>query len=113
MVGWHHRLNGYEFQQALGDGEGQGGLVCCSPGGLKEADTTERLKANDNNVGRTQGLPGSKNFEKNIMTVCHADFDKDEISMTHRGWQTLLKEPENVFGPLQAMQLCRTVRSHG
>ena len=29
MVGWHHRLNGHEFQQTLGDGEGQGGLVCC------------------------------------------------------------------------------------
>ena len=31
MVGWHHRLNGQEFEQALGDGEGQGGLVCCGP----------------------------------------------------------------------------------
>ena len=41
MVGWHHRLNGYEFQQALGNGEGQGCLVCCSPGGRKEADMTE------------------------------------------------------------------------
>ena len=34
MVGWHHRLNGHEFEQALGDGEGQGGLLCCSPWGL-------------------------------------------------------------------------------
>ena len=33
MVGWHHRLNGHEFEQALGDGEGQGSLVCCSPWG--------------------------------------------------------------------------------
>ena len=31
MVGWHHRLNGHEFEQAPGDGEGQGNLVCCSP----------------------------------------------------------------------------------
>ena len=31
MVGWHHQLNGYEFEQALGDGEGQGSLACCSP----------------------------------------------------------------------------------
>ena len=44
MVGWHHRLNGHEFQQALGDGEGQGSLACCSPWGHKELDTTERLK---------------------------------------------------------------------
>ena len=42
MVGWHHRLNGYEFEQAPGDGEGQGSLVCCSPGGCKESDMTER-----------------------------------------------------------------------
>ena len=36
MVGWHHQLNGHEFEQALGDAEGQGGLVCCSPWGRKE-----------------------------------------------------------------------------
>ena len=43
MVGWHHWLNGREFEQALGDGDGQGGLVCCSLRGYKELDTTERL----------------------------------------------------------------------
>ena len=41
MVGWYHRLNGHEFELALGDGEGQGSLACCSPGGHKESDTTE------------------------------------------------------------------------
>ena len=43
MVGWHHRLNGRESEQALGDGEGQGSLACYSPRGRKESDTTERL----------------------------------------------------------------------
>ena len=43
MPGWHHRLNGYEFEQALGVGDGQWGLVCCSPQGPKESDTTERV----------------------------------------------------------------------
>ena len=43
MVEWHHRLNGHEFEQALGDGEGQGSLVCCSPWDRKELDTTGRL----------------------------------------------------------------------
>ena len=38
MVGWHHRLNGHEFEQTLGDGEGQGSLECCSPWGYKELD---------------------------------------------------------------------------
>ena len=40
MVGWHHRLNGHEFEQTPGDSEGQGNLVCCSPWGCKESDTT-------------------------------------------------------------------------
>ena len=43
MVGWHHQLNGHEFEQAQGNGEGQGSLSCCSPWGRKEPDTTEYL----------------------------------------------------------------------
>ena len=46
MVGWHHQPNGHEFEQAVGDGEGQGSLVCCGPWGRKESDTTERLNNN-------------------------------------------------------------------
>ena len=41
MVGWHRQLNGREFEQTLGDGEGQGSLACCSPWGHKQLDTTE------------------------------------------------------------------------
>ena len=40
MVGWHHQFNGHEYEQTLGDGEGQGSLACCSPLGLKESDKT-------------------------------------------------------------------------
>ena len=43
MVEWHHQLNGHEFEQAPGDGEGQGSLECYSPWGHKELDMTERL----------------------------------------------------------------------
>ena len=43
MVGWHHRLDGHEFEQALGVGDGQKSLVCYSPWGCKESDMTERL----------------------------------------------------------------------
>ena len=46
MVGWHHQLNGHEFEQAPGDGEGQGSLECCSPWGHKESDATEQLNNN-------------------------------------------------------------------
>ena len=43
MVGWHHQLDGLEFEQALGDGDGQGGLACCGLWGRKELDTPEWL----------------------------------------------------------------------
>ena len=46
MVGWHHQLNGLEFEQVSGDGEGQGSLACCSPWGCKEWDTTQQLNNN-------------------------------------------------------------------
>ena len=46
MVGWHHQLNGHEFEQAPGDSEGQGSLGCCSPWGRRELGTTELLNNN-------------------------------------------------------------------
>ena len=48
MVGWHHRLSGYEFEQALGVDDGQGSLACPSPWGHKESDMTEGLENNKN-----------------------------------------------------------------
>ena len=48
MVGWHHRLNGHEFEQALRDGKGQRNLVCCSPWGHKATSMTKRLSNNSN-----------------------------------------------------------------
>ena len=54
MVGWHHRLIGHEFEQSLGDGEGQGSPVCCSPWGHKESDMLERLN-NSNKQRRNKG----------------------------------------------------------
>ena len=41
MVGWHHQLDGHEFEQVPGFGDGQGSLACCSPWGCKELDTTD------------------------------------------------------------------------
>ena len=54
MVGWHHRLNGHEFEQTPGVGDGQGGLVCRSPWGREESETTEgkkRRRRQDKMVG--------------------------------------------------------------
>ena len=55
MIEWHHRLNGHEFEQALGDGEGQRGLACCSPWGHKELDMTEQLNWTEVREGRNKG----------------------------------------------------------
>ena len=52
MVGWHHQLSGHESEQTclLGDGEGRGGLMCCSPWTCKESDTTKHLNNSNKNV---------------------------------------------------------------
>ena len=52
MLGWHHRLDGHDFEQALGVGDGQEGLACCSPWGRKESNVTERV--NDNTAHQAE-----------------------------------------------------------
>ena len=59
MVGWHHRLNGHEFEQTPGDSEGQGSLACCSPWGHKESDATEQL-SNTNPQGNRNSEGGTE-----------------------------------------------------
>ena len=59
MAGWHHRLEGHEFEWTPGVGDGQGGLACCDSWGLKESDTTERLSWTElraTSVSKTQVL---------------------------------------------------------
>ena len=55
MVGWHHWLDGHEFEQAPGIGDGQGGLVCYSPRGRRESNTTEQLNWTEVREGRNKG----------------------------------------------------------
>ena len=50
MLGWHHQLNGHEFEQTQEDSEGQGSLACCSLWGYNDSDMTERLNNNKYNV---------------------------------------------------------------
>ena len=57
MFGWHHRFSGHEFERTLGDGEGEGSLVCCSPCGHKALDTTEQQNYSTLSAGDLQGLP--------------------------------------------------------
>ena len=65
MAGWPHRLNRHEFEQAPGDGDGQGNLMCCSPWGHKESDVTERLNNNNNDKAepREEGNDCSAGFQ--------------------------------------------------
>ena len=56
LVEWHYQLNGYEFEQAPGDGEGQGSLVLCNPWGRKESDTTEQLNNNNKWIKREESF---------------------------------------------------------
>ena len=50
MVEWHHRLNGHEFEQTLGDGEGQGSLAYCNPLGHKKMDTSKQMNNNNKQI---------------------------------------------------------------
>ena len=71
MVGWHHQLDGHEFEQAPGVGDGQGSLVCCSPWGHKDVDTTERLnwKCWNQQFSLTHLIFSDFNFLKTFMIV--------------------------------------------
>ena len=57
MVGWHHRLDGHEFEQAPGVGDEQGSLVCCSPWGRKELEASEQLLCSQLSEGITLSIP--------------------------------------------------------
>ena len=66
MAGWHHRLIGREFEQALGDGEGQGSLVCCCPRGCKESDMTEQKREITSYIQRSPHKTISWLFSRNF-----------------------------------------------
>ena len=62
MAGWHHRLNGHEFEWTSGVGDGQGGLACCGSLGCKESDTTEQLNWTELNLQKHTGRSGKFNY---------------------------------------------------
>ena len=66
MIGWHHCLNGYEFERALGVGDGQRGLECCSSWGVRDSDTTERLNKSPPAV-----ILEPKKIMSVIVSICH------------------------------------------
>ena len=71
MVGWHHWLNGHEFEQAPEVGDGQGSLVCCSPWGHKESDTTEQLNWTELGLAEIHSTPAKPCMhQKKINVYC-------------------------------------------
>ena len=76
MAGWHHRLDGHEFEWTLGVGDGQGGLACCSSWGHRESDTTEWLNWTEHYIvylkdANRVDLKSSYHNKKKIVTMCH------------------------------------------
>ena len=77
MVGWHHQLNGHEFEQALGDGEGQGSLACCGLWGHKESNTTEQLNNKLIPEIKTKDYVNNRLWVKCSHSVLHNRLNKD------------------------------------
>ena len=112
MVGWHHRLNGQEFEQTPGDSEGPGSLVCCSPWGCKESDTTKQLN-NSNSSSRNS----EKHFnvltrlvicyKKNVTQKQTSERDEKGICRGEVGWGGRVEVLHAVFGfPSSTISLC-------
>ena len=75
MAGWHHRLNGPEFEQALGVGDGQGRLACCSLWGCKEQDMTEQLNNNNNNLKESENIYLLNFIQSTFLNFCDGGGD--------------------------------------
>ena len=75
MVGWHHRLIGHEFDQALGAGDGQGGLACCSPWDHKELDTTKQLNWTESQQEwgpQSNSSQGTESYQQTGKLICES-----------------------------------------
>ena len=102
MVGWHHRLNGREFEQTLGDGEGQGCLACCSPWSHKESDTTYQLNNKLQSIylfslENLLPLPVALAYEKTRATWLDSSFLAPGCSGSWMLWLQRVFIPWNVY----------------
>ena len=81
MVVWHHQLNGHEFEQAPGVGDGQESLACCSPWDRKESDMTEQLNSTEGSPGEWKGNKKQKqDFTLSLFLIwqfLQLDLDRD------------------------------------
>ena len=86
MVGWHHRLNGHEFEQALGDGEGQGSLGSCSPPGCKDLNMTEWL---NNDKRKNELCSRSQLGPQDLLELCGAGVTSNGKETVSSLWKLL------------------------
>ena len=101
MGGWHHRLNGHEFESTPGVGDGQGGLACCSPWGHKESDTTERLNW-------TEPKWIARRSNQSILTEISPEYSLEEVILKlklqyfgHLMWRTDSLEKALMLGKIE------------
>ena len=87
MVGWHHWLDGPEFEEARGVGDGQGSLVCCSPWGRKESDMTERLNWTDTH-------PEPFTSHRVCLGECRNAFFNPRFHFMNKQWQSARNDKE-------------------
>ena len=83
MTGWHHWLDGHESEWTLGDGDGQGGLVCCDSWGLKESDTTQRLNWIELSLLILLAIKCSKFLENSFKSFCFYPFHPVMLLLTY------------------------------
>ena len=111
MVGWHHRLNGHEFDQTLGDSRGQGSLACHSPWACKEFDMTQRLNSNSGehaaclsppspplgSTGRRTASSWIRGTSCALRVTAHLNSPSQAYSVQAQGSDTDLCFPEAIF----------------
>ena len=99
MVGWHHQLNGHEFEQTLGD-EGQGSLACCSSWGHKESDTAKGL--NNSNHPKTRVKTRNSVGRQHISSLVQ---EERHGILAHLNFHLLLQSPELLSLPESLLRL--------
>ena len=91
MVGWHHPVNGREFEQSLGNGEGQGSLACCSTWGRQELDMTEQLNNNKKHTHLSLCIYIHQCNKMYLLQemVTHSSILAWKILMVRQAWQAI------------------------
>ena len=103
MVGWHHQFNGYEFEQALRDGEGQVSLAYCSPWGRKESDTSEQLNWTDRFIDYNKCTTTSLKFQCCVIFLVNSHLISESLFMN------ILEHINHQLSVSSVMKLCPTL----